>query len=56
MGDQPLTHPEVHAWQTDEELRGLLHTAGVALPELRQILHRAPLHLSQLLHVSQCKL
>ena len=56
VGDQPLTHPEVHPGQADEELGGLLDTAGVALPELAQLFHRAPLGLRQLLHVSQCKL
>ena len=54
--DQPLSQPHVHPGQTEEELSGLLDTAGVALSELSHLLHRAPPGLRQLLQVAQSQL
>ena len=56
MRDQPLAQPDVHPGQTEEELRGLLDTTGVASPELSLRLHGAPTSLGQLLQVAQCQL
>ena len=54
--DKSLAQSDVHPGQTEEELRGLLDTAGVALPELSLGLHRAPPSLGQLLKVTQGQL
>ena len=56
MRDQPLTQPDVDPGQTEEELSGLLDTAGVALSELSHLLCWAPPALRQLLEVAQCEL
>ena len=38
MGEEPLTDPHVHLRHGEEEGCGLLGTAGVALPELVEVL------------------
>ena len=56
MRDQSLAQSDVDPGQTEEELRGLLDTGGVASPELSLGLHRAPPGLRQLLQVAQGQL
>ena len=56
MGDKPLAQSEVDPGESEEELGGLLDTAGVALSELSQLIPRAPARLRQLLQVAQSQL
>ena len=59
MGDQPLTDPDIHSGQRQEELRGLVGTGAVSLAELGDVFHGVPrglAHLAQLLDVTDSQL